>query len=109
MYLVLSAFTSSPISLVAGTKASAFSFSVCMLPPSIIVHYIYCIRQTPTSAGRHFVSYYGLTNPWLDSQQRQGIFLLSKKSQTGSGTHSALHSKGSGGSFHRFKLAGVCS
>ena len=33
MYLVLSAFTSSPISLVAATKASAFSFSVCMLPP----------------------------------------------------------------------------
>ena len=29
MYLVLSAFTSSPISLVAATKASAFSFSVC--------------------------------------------------------------------------------
>jgi len=33
MYLVLSAFTSSPISLVAATKASAFSFSVRMLPP----------------------------------------------------------------------------
>jgi len=28
MYLVLSAFTSSPISLVAATKASAFSFSL---------------------------------------------------------------------------------
>jgi hypothetical protein len=28
MYLVLSAFTSSPISLVATTKASAFSFTV---------------------------------------------------------------------------------
>jgi len=35
MYLVLSALTSSPISLVAATKASAFSFRVCMLPPSI--------------------------------------------------------------------------
>jgi hypothetical protein len=29
MYLVLSAFTSSPISLVATTKASAFSLTVC--------------------------------------------------------------------------------
>jgi hypothetical protein len=28
MYLVLSAFTSSPISLVATTKASAFSFTI---------------------------------------------------------------------------------
>ena len=36
MYLVLSAFTSSPISLVATTRASAFSFTVCMLPPSIL-------------------------------------------------------------------------
>ena len=30
MYLVLSALTSSPISLIAATKASAFSFTVCM-------------------------------------------------------------------------------
>ena len=29
IYLVLSALTSSPISLVAATKASAFSFRVC--------------------------------------------------------------------------------
>jgi len=29
MYLVLSALTSSPISLVAATNASAFSFKVC--------------------------------------------------------------------------------
>jgi hypothetical protein len=29
MYLVLSAFTSSPISLVATTKVSAFFFTVC--------------------------------------------------------------------------------
>ena len=36
MYLDLSALTSSPISLVAATKASAFSFRVCMLPPSIL-------------------------------------------------------------------------
>ena len=34
MYLVLSALTSSPISVVAATKASAFSFRVCILPPS---------------------------------------------------------------------------
>jgi len=40
IYLVLSAFTSSPICLLATTKApvftfivSAFSFTVCMLPP----------------------------------------------------------------------------
>ena len=31
MYLVLSALTSSPISLVAATKASAFSFRVCII------------------------------------------------------------------------------
>ena len=36
MYLVLSALTSSPISLVAATKASAFSFRVCIPPPSIL-------------------------------------------------------------------------
>jgi len=36
MYLVLSALTSIPISLVVPTKASAFSFRVCMLPPSIL-------------------------------------------------------------------------
>ena len=36
MYLVLSALTSSPISLAAATKASACSFTVCMLPPSTL-------------------------------------------------------------------------
>ena len=36
MYLFLSAFTSSPIFLLATTKASAFSFIVCMLPPNIL-------------------------------------------------------------------------
>ena len=43
MYLVLSALTSSPISLVAATKASAFSFKVCIPPPSILTSsaYIY--------------------------------------------------------------------
>jgi hypothetical protein len=34
--LVLSALISSPISLAAATKVSAFSFRVCMLPPSIL-------------------------------------------------------------------------
>jgi hypothetical protein len=34
MYLVLSAFTSSPISLVAATKASVFFFTACTLPPN---------------------------------------------------------------------------
>jgi hypothetical protein len=33
---VLSAFTSIPISLVAITKASAFFFAVCTLPPSML-------------------------------------------------------------------------
>jgi len=36
MYFVLSAFTSSPISLVATTKASAFSFTVRTLPPNML-------------------------------------------------------------------------
>ena len=36
MYLVLSAFTSSPISLVAPTKVSAFSLTVCAFPPNIL-------------------------------------------------------------------------
>jgi len=36
MYLVLSAFTYSPISFLATTKTSAFSFIVCMLPPYIL-------------------------------------------------------------------------
>ena len=36
MYLVLSTFTSSPIFLLATIKASAFSFTVCMLPPTIL-------------------------------------------------------------------------
>ena len=40
MYLVLTALTSSPVSLVAATKASAFSFTVRMLPPSEILYKI---------------------------------------------------------------------
>jgi hypothetical protein len=36
MYLVLSAFTSSPISLLATTKASAFSLMVCTLPHDML-------------------------------------------------------------------------
>jgi len=46
MYLVLSAFTSSPISLVATTKASAFSFTVCTLPPSIVTSSAYAEPKT---------------------------------------------------------------
>ena len=38
MYLVLSALNSSPFSLGAATKASAFSFRVCILPPSILTY-----------------------------------------------------------------------
>jgi hypothetical protein len=40
MYLVLSALTSSPISLAAATKASAFFFTVCTLPPNILTGFI---------------------------------------------------------------------
>ena len=36
MYLVLSAFTSSPVSFASTTKASAFSLTVCALPPNIL-------------------------------------------------------------------------
>ena len=43
VYLVLSAFTSSPISLVATTRASAFSFRVCMLPPNILSSAQWCV------------------------------------------------------------------
>jgi len=35
MYLVLPAITSSPVSLLATNKVSAFSFIVCMLPSNI--------------------------------------------------------------------------
>ena len=38
MYLVLSAFKSVPLSLLATTKASAFIFIVCLLPPNIQHH-----------------------------------------------------------------------
>jgi hypothetical protein len=36
MYLVLSAFTSSPVSLLATTRGSVFFFVVCMLLPNIL-------------------------------------------------------------------------
>jgi len=35
MYLVLSAFTSSPVFLLAASKATVFFFIVCTLPPNI--------------------------------------------------------------------------
>jgi len=41
MHLGLSAFTSSPISLLATTKASAFSFIVCTLPPILLTSLAY--------------------------------------------------------------------
>jgi len=46
MYLVLSAFTSSPISLVAATKASAFSFRVCSQLYSPTLKYTKINRST---------------------------------------------------------------
>ena len=45
MYLVLSAFTSSPISLVAATKVSAFFFTVCTLPPNILTVDKFCNKR----------------------------------------------------------------
>ena len=39
MYLVLSALTSSPISLVAATKASAFSFRVRILLHALVYNF----------------------------------------------------------------------
>ena len=45
MYLVLSALTSSPISLVAATKASAFSFKVCIPPPGILTLFPYNLEN----------------------------------------------------------------
>ena len=57
MYLVLSAFTSSPISLVATTKASAFSFTVCTLPPNILT-------SLPEAGVYHLISSHpGLPEP----------------------------------------------
>ena len=35
MYLVLSAFTSSPVFLLATTKASVFFFDMCVLPNTL--------------------------------------------------------------------------
>ena len=59
MYLVLSALTSSPFSLVAATKASAFSFRVSMLPPSILTY-----RHKPEADVYHLVSSHpGLPEP----------------------------------------------
>jgi hypothetical protein len=46
MYLVLSAFTSSPIFLVAANKASAFSFTVCTLHLFLIQHLITPVSYT---------------------------------------------------------------
>jgi hypothetical protein len=55
MYLVLSAFTSSPIALVATTKASAFSFTVCTLSPNML---------TPEADAYHLISsHHGLPEP----------------------------------------------
>jgi len=55
MYLVLSALTSSPISLVAATKASAFSFRVCKLPPSTLT------SNTKTSQLKNLVKFFHKT------------------------------------------------
>ena len=52
MYLVLSALTSSPISLVAATTVSAFSFRVCMLPPSILACVQYRDIKSCWSSGK---------------------------------------------------------
>jgi hypothetical protein len=53
--LVLSAFTSSPISLLANIEASAFSFTECTFPPNIL---------TPEADVYHLISSHpGLPEP----------------------------------------------
>ena len=53
MYLVLSAFISSPISLAATTKASTFSFTVCTLPPNILTSAAYINTTSDNSVEFH--------------------------------------------------------
>jgi len=48
MYLVLSALTSSPFSLLATTTASAFFFIVCMLQPNILTSSAINLKLTCT-------------------------------------------------------------
>ena len=73
IYLVLSALTSSPISLIVPTKASAFSFRVCMLPPSILtcVPRVKNLQQHYLLLSPEEVILYGLDVLGIESQWRQ--------------------------------------
>jgi hypothetical protein len=58
MYLVFSAFTSQPISLLAITKASVFFFIVCMLPSNVVtslaIHVIRVLLKLYGNAARRY-------------------------------------------------------
>jgi len=73
MYLVLSALISSPISLAAATKASAFSYSVYVLPI-----YLHHRRKTGRRVREMDIYFYvSLTttlNRGLWSTSRSGLF-----------------------------------
>jgi len=62
MYLVLSALTSSPISLVAATKPFAVSFSVCILLPSTLKSSALLVYNPHTYLGETFYSPVPLSN-----------------------------------------------
>ena len=52
VFLVLSTFASSPVSLLATTKASAFFLIVCMLPPNTLTHH----QHKPEADVYHLIS-----------------------------------------------------
>jgi len=57
MYLVLSALASSPVSLVAATKASSFSFRVCIVPPSILTSSAFYVQNVTNILLSNLISY----------------------------------------------------
>jgi hypothetical protein len=59
MYLVLPAMTSIAVYLIATTKDSAFSFTVCTLPPNILTP----SAQTKPDVYRLVSSHSGLPEP----------------------------------------------
>ena len=64
MYLVLSGLTSSPISLAAATRASAFSFRVCVFPPSILTYIHILIGDRSSTVAK--VLCYNSEGHWFD-------------------------------------------
>ena len=65
MYLVLSAFSSSVVSLLATTKTTAFSYTVCTLPPNIL-----------TSSALNRKSYVDLTRNVMAHAQKPELGFL---------------------------------